>query len=354
MNNLKKTVLAVVVSSVSMSALAQSQFTDERLERMEHAVWQHAGISDRRDTAIEQVNDRQQRSINQLVDFARDAEKTLPNHEQRLDAYGKLIVSNAGRSVQNGRDIQSLQTKTDTQTQLIMSNRQVAEQNKQELARNEQLDNAQAGAILRNRQDVQHLQSQQQANHKQGELNAQHANENTQHAFENHVAIEKMQASEHNNEQAVTANTQHANENTQHAFENHVALEQQQARVASDEVAIASNSQAVQQEQRAIAQNSNAIQQNQQDIQSLREDMEKMAKNVDGAYAESAAFAGLVDPYGVGNVAVTAALGYHGDAQAVAVGIGERFNENFTAKLGGAYDTATESMSAYAGVGYEF
>lgn len=101
-------------------------------------------------------------------------------------------------------------------------------------------------------------------------------------------------------------------------------------------------------------QNSEAIARNQRDIQSLRADFEEMAKKVDGAYAESAAFAGLVSPYGVGKLSVTAALGYHGQAQAIAIGVGERFSENLTAKLGGAYDTATQSSTAYVGVGYEF
>ncbi|GAD79476.1 YadA C-terminal domain-containing protein [Vibrio ezurae] len=117
----------------------------------------------------------------------------------------------------------------------------------------------------------------------------------------------------------------------------------------------ATHAETMAQQNHAMAQqNSEKVAQNSADLQNLRRDFEQMAKNVEGAYAESAAFAGLVNPYGVGKFSVTAAVGYHGDAQAVAVGVGERFTENFTAKLGGAYDTATESMSAYAGVGYEF
>lgn len=82
--------------------------------------------------------------------------------------------------------------------------------------------------------------------------------------------------------------------------------------------------------------------------------MEKMSRNIDGAYAEAATFAGLVNPYSLGKLSISAGVGYHGDAEAIAIGIGKRFNEKFTTKLGGAYDTAIESMSAYAGVGFEF
>ncbi|MGR6841410.1 YadA C-terminal domain-containing protein [Aliivibrio wodanis] len=192
--------------------------------------------------------------------------------------------------------------------------------------------------------------------HNEESVNAlgERVDKSTQLVTNNHEAIHKIQGNEQHNSQLIVSNTQGVKANTQHVSENKEAIHLQQSIALKDEQLMSANSHAIKQEQRDITTNSDAIARNQTEIKGLRKDMENMAKNIDGAYAESAAFAGLVDPYGVGNIAVTAALGYHGDAEAVAVGIGERFNENLTAKLGGAYDTATDSMSAYAGIGYEF
>lgn len=103
-----------------------------------------------------------------------------------------------------------------------------------------------------------------------------------------------------------------------------------------------------------FAANAKNIASNKAAISGLQQDFTNMKGYINGAYAESAAFAGLVNPYGVGKFAISASIGHHEDQEAVAIGIGERFNENVTAKLGGAYDTASESVSVYAGIGFEF
>ncbi|MEZ8120818.1 YadA C-terminal domain-containing protein, partial [Vibrio splendidus] len=111
----------------------------------------------------------------------------------------------------------------------------------------------------------------------------------------------------------------------------------------------------------AIRSNTHSIQdlqaktnKNENDIKDLRSDFERQAKELDGVAAIAGAFAGLVDPYGVGKTNATVGLGYHGDAQAIAVGVGRRWNEQFTTKLGGAYDTGSESATLYAGAAYEW
>ncbi|MFA0083390.1 YadA C-terminal domain-containing protein, partial [Vibrio breoganii] len=210
---------------------------------------------------------------------------------------------------------------------------------------------------------------------RQQDAQRQQLTENAGHALENKANLERQDVQVKANARAANANSQGVTENANHSLENRAMVERNEATLAEHKHTLDAHTQTLRNQQKQVAnasdhaihaeamaqqnramveQNSEKVAQNSADLQDLREDFEQMAKNVDGAYAESAAFAGLVDPYGVGKFAVTAAVGYHGDAQAVAVGVGERFTENFTAKLGGAYDTATESMSAYAGVGYEF
>lgn len=124
---------------------------------------------------------------------------------------------------------------------------------------------------------------------------------------------------------------------------------------------IASQGYAIKSQGRQIGSNTRSIQdlqaktnKNENDIKDLRSDFERQAKELDGVAATAGAFAGLVDPYGVGKTNATVGLGYHGDAQAIAVGVGRRWNEQFTTKLGGAYDTGSESATLYAGAAYEW
>ena len=90
------------------------------------------------------------------------------------------------------------------------------------------------------------------------------------------------------------------------------------------------------------------------DLKGLHQNFEDMAKQVEGSYAISAAFSGLTEPHEVGKTSISVGLGNYRSANALAFGVGERFNENFTAKLGGAYNNETSSLSSYAGIGLDF
>ncbi|MEF1173311.1 YadA C-terminal domain-containing protein, partial [Vibrio sinaloensis] len=243
-----------------------------------------------------------------------------------LDTLDQSIASTDQQAQTTLNDVHKLQATQNTQQQSITANQHASAHNQQLITANTDSIAQQDKAIQRNQQKTQALDTVQQ----------QHSQS---------IA---------NNTQQVKTNAQNIAATGQIASANSQAISQQQSVMRNEDQQIAQNHRAIEQEQRDVATNSAAIAKNRNDIYELRQDMENMAKNIDGAYAESAAFAGLVDPYGVGNIAVTAALGYHGDAEAIAVGIGDRFNEHLTGKLGGAYDTATESMSAYVGIGYEF
>ncbi|MCG9751531.1 YadA-like family protein [Vibrio brasiliensis] len=79
-----------------------------------------------------------------------------------------------------------------------------------------------------------------------------------------------------------------------------------------------------------------------------------MAQEVNGAYASAAAMNGLTEPYNVGSVMVSVGVGHHGNSDAVAFGMGERFNEHVTAKAGASVNSSSSTMTTYAGIGYEF
>ncbi|URM15310.1 YadA-like family protein [Vibrio splendidus] len=151
------------------------------------------------------------------------------------------------------------------------------------------------------------------------------------------------------------------NKNTAAIYNQGHTNEKQDRTIANQGQTIASQGYAIKSQGRQIGSNTRSIQdlqaktnKNENDIKDLRSDFERQAKELDGVAATAGAFAGLVDPYGVGKTNATVGLGYHGDAQAIAVGVGRRWNEQFTTKLGGAYDTGSESATLYAGAAYEW
>ncbi|MEZ8991306.1 hypothetical protein BCT94_01540 [Vibrio breoganii] len=407
MKNLSKTLITFAILSVAGQAFAapattleqrlqnlESQSRDQysyngdtsrktrELERrinehgqQEHAMWNEVSID-------HHTNDRQQVEINK--------------NSQRLDGYSHLIVHNTQQVSANKQQVASntaalhnVQSEASANTQannaqasMLMKHESQLNQQKAQVNNNAQRLDAHSHLVMENTQRItdnkqqidshtaalHHVQGQAsantRANNAQASMLMKHATELDQqrtNIAQNHNDIEQTRVHVAQDHAQVQANSHGVTEVGNKALENRAGIEQNKAQItAHDKQITDANTHARNAENDATyarkmsTQNADAISQNQDAIKGLREDMEQMAKNVDGAYAESAAFAGLVDPYGVGKFAVTAAVGYHGDAQAVAVGVGERFTENFTAKLGGAYDTATESMSAYAGVGYEF
>ena len=82
-------------------------------------------------------------------------------------------------------------------------------------------------------------------------------------------------------------------------------------------------------------------------------------KNVDNALkrglAAQSALNGLFQPYSVGKFNASMALGGYDSKTAIAVGSGYRFNENFAAKSGLAFNTENaEGVSYNVGFNYEW
>lgn len=72
-------------------------------------------------------------------------------------------------------------------------------------------------------------------------------------------------------------------------------------------------------------------------INNIKEQLSKINNKIEQGLAASAALTGLLQPYGVGKVNLTASIGGYGDSQAIAVGIGYRIDENMAVKAGIAY-----------------
>lgn len=93
-----------------------------------------------------------------------------------------------------------------------------------------------------------------------------------------------------------------------------------------------------------VEKNTLDILKNRQDLRSLENDLRETNERLDNGLAASAALNGLFQPYGVGKLNITAAVGGYQSTQAVAVGTGYRFNENIAVKTGMAYTGSNDVM----------
>ncbi|HCR3227497.1 YadA C-terminal domain-containing protein [Morganella morganii] len=93
-----------------------------------------------------------------------------------------------------------------------------------------------------------------------------------------------------------------------------------------------------------IDRNTLDILKNRQDLRALENDLRETNERLDNGLAASAALNGLFQPYGVGKLNITAAMGGYQSTQAVAVGTGYRFNENIAVKTGVAYTGSNDVM----------
>ncbi|WP_392420461.1 YadA-like family protein [Edwardsiella piscicida] len=90
----------------------------------------------------------------------------------------------------------------------------------------------------------------------------------------------------------------------------------------------------------------------QRQINDLYREVDNNRKELRQTAAKTAALSGLFQPYGIGNVNVTAAMGGYKDEQAAAVGVGYRVNETFAAKAGIAFGSGSAAYNV--GVNLEF
>ncbi|HFO4945680.1 TPA: YadA C-terminal domain-containing protein [Escherichia coli] len=117
------------------------------------------------------------------------------------------------------------------------------------------------------------------------------------------------------------------------------------ATVGSVDRRVTKNTQAIQSNTRQLQEHNARLNSQQRQIRENHEEMKRAA-------AQSAALAGLFQPYSVGKFNATAALGGYSDKQAVAVGVGYRFNEQTAAKAGVA--ASDGDVSYNVGVNFEF
>lgn len=122
-------------------------------------------------------------------------------------------------------------------------------------------------------------------------------------------------------------------------------------RIGVNEAAIAANKTSITAHQTAIDANTANITAHTQRLDNLDNRVNNLNKDLKRGLAAQAALNGLFQPYNVGKLNLTAAVGGYKSQTAVAVGTGYRYNENIATKAGVAF---TRGGSATYNVGVNF
>lgn len=128
-------------------------------------------------------------------------------------------------------------------------------------------------------------------------------------------------------------------------------LDNHSGRIGANEVAIATNAANITTNKTAIDANTAAIATHTQRLDHLDNRVNDLNKDLKRGLASQAALNGLFQPYNVGKLNLTAAVGGYKSQTAVAVGTGYRYNENIATKAGVAF---TRGGSATYNVGVNF
>ncbi|HHF3533942.1 TPA: YadA C-terminal domain-containing protein, partial [Haemophilus influenzae] len=160
----------------------------------------------------------------------------------------------------------------------------------------------------------------------------------------NKAAIATNKAEIATNKTAIDANT--ANIAT-----NKTAIDANTANIATNKTAIDANTANIIANKTAIATNKADIATHTQRLDNLDNRVNNLNKDLKRGLASQAALNGLFQPYNVGKLNLTAAVGGYKSQTAVAVGTGYRHNENVATKAGIAF---THGGSATYNVGVNF
>ncbi|MDO1509465.1 MULTISPECIES: YadA-like family protein [unclassified Neisseria] len=115
------------------------------------------------------------------------------------------------------------------------------------------------------------------------------------------------------------------------------------------------NTVAIRQLDGGVRRNANAIDRVEAKTAQNAAKIQQLDKEIRRGLASQAALGGLFQPYNVGKLNVSAAVGGYGSETAVAVGTGFRFNEHFATKAGAAFNTKKGGSGSYnVGVNFEW
>ena len=111
----------------------------------------------------------------------------------------------------------------------------------------------------------------------------------------------------------------------------------------------------IQNHEKVIQTHENAIRESRANVAGLNTRIDSLGREIKNGLSTQAALNGLFQPYNVGKLNISAAVGGYRDKTALAVGSGFRFNEKFAMKAGVAVNANGGGGMAYnVGANFEF
>ena len=125
--------------------------------------------------------------------------------------------------------------------------------------------------------------------------------------------------------------------------------------IKTHEGAIQTHEKVIQAHEKAIQTHENAIRESRANVAGLNTRIDSLGREIKNGLSTQAALNGLFQPYNVGKLNISAAVGGYRDKTALAVGSGFRFNEKFAMKAGVAVNANGGGGMAYnVGANFEF
>lgn len=136
--------------------------------------------------------------------------------------------------------------------------------------------------------------------------------------------------------------------------ENKKAIDVNKKAIAENTKLIEANKAEIETYSKDVIENNNKVAINQKNIAMMNQQLSDLNKSVKNGLATQSALNGLFQPYNIGKMNVSAALGGYKSHNALAVGAGFRFNKNVAAKAGISSSFDGSALSYNMGVNYEF
>ena len=260
---------------------------------------------------------------------------------QNFAAVQDELNAHAGQISQNTN-------KNNTQDNLIKGNTEAIKANGEKITANANDIAANKTQISQNTNDIHGLQQKVVENQMHDVAQDQNiaVNKNNIGKNKQEIAANKTQISQNTNDihglqQKVVENQMHDVAQDQNIAVNKNNIGKNKQEIAANKTQIEKNAQAIKNNYAEMKQNFAAMNTR---IDDLDEEMKK-------GFASQAALAGLFQPYNVGKFNLSVALGGYESEQAMALGTGYRFNENFAMKAGiatdvGGFDHLTYNIGA--------
>ena len=229
------------------------------------------------------------------------------------------------------QQIADIQHKNNTQDNLIKGNTEAIKANANDIATNKTNIQTNANDIATNKTNIQ--------------TNANNIATNKTNIKANTDDIHKLQ-------NKLVENEFHDHAQDQNIGVNKNNIEKNKANIAANTAAIDKNKTNIEANKNAIAANYAEMKNN---FAAVNSRIDKLDDKMKKGFAAQAALNGLFQPYSVGKFNVTAAIGGYDSEQAMALGTGYRFNENFALKAGIASDLSGFDHVTYnIGANFEF